>query len=87
MGMQRESSPLDWEYSSRNRSSADLHLAIPEEVPSQAQVKGSGNKSVGFGGALHCDAITLCGDGFGVTESGSICIQRMAEKRRDSVAL
>ena len=33
---------------SRNRSREDLHLAISEEVPSQAQVKGSGNESVGF---------------------------------------
>ena len=37
---------------SRNRSREDLHLAISEEVPSQAQVKGSGNKSVGFWGSI-----------------------------------
>ena len=33
---------------SKNQSRKDLHLAISEEVPSQAQVKGSGNQSVGF---------------------------------------
>ena len=53
---------------SRNRSSEDLHLAISEEVPSQAQVKSSGNKNCSVQEALHSNAITQYGDWVGVTE-------------------
>ena len=47
--------------------------------------KGLGIRVLVFVGALQCNAITLCGDGFGVTESGSKFFQQMARKMRGNV--
>ena len=60
---------------------------FPRKSHRRHRSKVLGIRVLVFGGALHCNAITQCGDGFGVTESGSKCVQQMAGKRRGNVAL